>query len=227
MAVEERPPKNPRYESESLTFTEDDARHVRYPHNDPLVIIVQIENMKVKRCLVDTGSSVNIIYKSSFERMKLSINDLKPCSQVIYEFTGEGLSPAGTIKLPVTTRYDPKHETVMTEFLIVDCSSAYNVVIGRPLLTTLHATVSIWHLSMKFPTSAGIGCVRGDQREARECYNASVAKARKGAKENNMIVCAEREEVDEMDVDQSFTVVVDQEEMLEEFGQESTLGLRE
>ena len=30
---------------------------------------------------------------------------------------------------------------------------------------------------MKFPTSGGIGCMRGDQREARECYNASISKA--------------------------------------------------
>ena len=99
----------------------------------------------------------------------------------------------------------------MTEFLIVDCPSAYNVVIGRPLLTNLHAVVSIWHLSMKFPTSAGIGCVQGDQREARECYNASIAKAKKGVKENNMIVCVEREEVDEMDVDHNLVVVNDEE----------------
>lgn len=55
--------------------------------------------MKVKRCLVDTGSSVDIIYKFSFDRMKLSNNDLKPCSQVIYGFTGEGLSLTETIKL--------------------------------------------------------------------------------------------------------------------------------
>ena len=42
-----------------------------------------------------------------------------------------------------------------------------------------------------------------------------------------MIVCAKREEVDEMDVDLSFSVVADQEEMLEELGQESTLCLKE
>ena len=39
-----------------------------------------------------------------------------------------------------------------------------------------------------------------------------------------MIVCVEREEVDEMDVSQSFTVVADQEGM---FYQESTLGIGE
>ena len=118
--------------------------------------------------------------------MKLSINDLKPCSQVIYGFTGEGLSPTETIKLAVTAGDMPNHSTVITEFLVVDCSSAYNVVIGRPLLMVLQAAVSIWHLTMKFPASGGIGCTRGDQREARECYNASISKARRGAA-NHMV----------------------------------------
>ena len=161
MSVEDKFPRHP---EETISFTEEDAKHVRYPHTDPLVVTVQIANMKVKRCLVDTGSSVDIIYKSSFEKMKLSVNDLKPYSQVIYGFTGEGLSPTGTMKLVVTTGDMPNHSTVMTEFLIVDCSSAYNVVIGRPLLMALQAAISIWHLTMKFPTSVGIGCTRGDQR---------------------------------------------------------------
>ena len=88
MAVEEQSTINPKYESETLTFTEDDARHVRYPHNDPLVLTIKIANARVKRFLVDTGSSVDIIYKSSLEKMKLMVKDLTPCSTVIYGFTG-------------------------------------------------------------------------------------------------------------------------------------------
>ena len=58
--------------------------------------------MIVKRVLVDTGSSVNIVYKSSLERMKLSVKDLEPCNQTIYGFSGEGLAPTGSIRLPNT-----------------------------------------------------------------------------------------------------------------------------
>lgn len=71
MTVEERAPKQSRYEEESIIFTKEDARHVRYPHNDPLIIIIEIVDMKVKRCLFDSGSYVDIIYKSSFDKRKL------------------------------------------------------------------------------------------------------------------------------------------------------------
>ena len=80
MVVKEWSPKNLKYESETLTFMEDDARHVRYPHSDPLVFTIPITNARVKRCLVDTGSSVDIIYKSSLEKMKVTVKDLTPCS---------------------------------------------------------------------------------------------------------------------------------------------------
>ena len=46
-------------------------------------------------------------------------------------------------------------------------------------MVNLRAVTSIWHLAMKFPTDAGIGCVLGNQPEARECYNASITKAKK------------------------------------------------
>ena len=47
-------------------------------------------------------------------------------------------------------------------------------------LVDLWAVISMWHLAMKFPTDAGVGRVLGNQREARECYNALIIKAKKG-----------------------------------------------
>ena len=96
-------------------------------------------------------------------------------------FFGEGVAPTGSIRLPVTGGTAPTNRTLLTTIIIVDCPSAYNVVIGRPILVDLRAVTSIWHLAMKFPTDIGVGCVLvGNQREARECYNASITKAKKG-----------------------------------------------
>ena len=45
-------------------------------------------------------------------------------------------------------------------FLVVDCSSAYNGIIGRPTLNSWKAATSTYHLMIKFPTEYGIGELR-------------------------------------------------------------------
>ena len=55
-------------------------------------------------------------------------------------------------------------------FLVVDCSSSYNTIIGRPTLNSWKAITSTYHLSVKFPTEHRVGEVQGDQLAARECY---------------------------------------------------------
>ena len=47
-------------------------------------------------------------------------------------------------------------------YLIVDCSSAYNAIIGRPTLNAWRAATSTYHLLVKFPMEHGIGEARED-----------------------------------------------------------------
>lgn len=65
MDVDSLVSKRPRVEEECIIFTEQDAQHFHFQHSDPQVVEMQIDNMIVKRVLVDTDSSVNILYKSS------------------------------------------------------------------------------------------------------------------------------------------------------------------
>ena len=60
------PPPTP---SKPIVFLEADAHAVRYPHNDPLIITMHIGNRRVSRILVDGGSSVNIQYRSTLDRI--------------------------------------------------------------------------------------------------------------------------------------------------------------
>ena len=65
--------------------------------------------------------------------------------------------------------------TKMMEFIVVDTPSAYNTLLGRPILVGLGAITSVRHLAMKFPTPRGTGIIRGDYLAARECYNISTS----------------------------------------------------
>ena len=64
----------------------------------------------------------------------------------------------------------PQQITKDVTFLVVDYSSAYNGILGRPMLNSWKAATSTYHLMIKFPTEYGIGELRGDQVAARECY---------------------------------------------------------
>ena len=57
---------------------------------------------------------------------------------------------------------------------MIDQPSAFNAVLGRPSLRELRAVTSIHHLLMKFPIPRGIGKVKGDQQESRQCYHQAV-----------------------------------------------------
>ena len=80
-----------------------------------------------------------------------------------------------TITLPVVVEAYPQQVTRNVNFLIVDCSSSYNAIIGRPTLNSWKAITSTYHLSVKFPTKYGVGEVQGDQLAARECNLAMLA----------------------------------------------------
>ena len=53
---------------------------------------------------------------------------------------------------------------------MIDYSSFYNAIIGKPTLNSWKAVTSTYHLLVKFPTKYGVGQVQGDQLAARECY---------------------------------------------------------
>ncbi|BFG25440.1 hypothetical protein CerSpe_117140 [Prunus speciosa] len=59
---------------------------------------------------------------------------------------------------------------VYDQFLVVDCPTAYNVIVGRTALVAIKAHLSSHMLLMKFPTCYGTREIRGDQLSARNCY---------------------------------------------------------
>ena len=55
-------------------------------------------------------------------------------------------------------------------FLVVDCSSAYNVILGQPTLNSWKVVTSTYHLMIKFPTDYEVGELCENQVAACECY---------------------------------------------------------
>ena len=60
-----RPPSHP-----PITFLPDDAEGIHVPHNDPLLVVLGIGEYDVTKVLVDTGSSVDLIFRGTLQKME-------------------------------------------------------------------------------------------------------------------------------------------------------------
>ena len=123
------PPFKQRRTDQDMSFNEANARGVKQPYNDPLVIMLNIEGFNTKRILVDNGSSVDIIYLPAFQQLKLDPKILRPFESPLVSFSGDSVYPRGIVTLIVIVGTQPRQLTRQLDFLVVDCPSSYNVII--------------------------------------------------------------------------------------------------
>ena len=132
-----KPAKQARLELEDIVFTEANARWVHHSHVDALVITAQIANSNVHQLMVDDRSTIDILYLNAYKRMGLAESDLNLTTSPLYEFTRDHVVPKGTAKLTVIVGEHPRTSTVIANFLIVDCPSTINGIIGRPFMKAI------------------------------------------------------------------------------------------
>ena len=165
--------KLPRLDT-TITFSDSDLEGCQHPYDDPLVVRAIVTNTTVHRVLIDNGSSADIIFTSAFDKMGIRRENLEPVNTHLRGFSREKVLPLSSIQLVLTLGEPPCQATTTSRFLIVDAPSAYNMLLGRPSLSTIKSIPSAYHMIIKFLTIHGVGMVRGDQRVARECYIASM-----------------------------------------------------
>ena len=125
--------------------------------------------------LVDNGCSTDIMYMTAYQQLRVDPKNLRPFNSPLVSFSGDKIYPKGIVTLCVATGTHPTQVTIQVDFLIVDCPSSYNVILGRLTLNRHKAVTSTYCLKMKFPTPNGVGQICGDQLLARECYQAILA----------------------------------------------------
>ncbi|KAK3041143.1 hypothetical protein RJ639_027595 [Escallonia herrerae] len=165
----------------TITFSDDDSKGIKIPHDDPLVITIKAGNFDVKRVLIDNESSTEILFHDAFEKMNIPTDRLQKMDTPLYGFSNHPVAAEGIIALPVAIGTPSAQVNFMLDFVVVKVPSAYNAILGRPALNRLQTVVSTYHLKMKFPTEHGIGEVKGDQTTARQCYGTSCRSKNKEA----------------------------------------------
>ncbi|XP_010253020.1 PREDICTED: uncharacterized protein LOC104594434 [Nelumbo nucifera] len=78
--------------SQTITFTNDDLWGVQNPHDDALVITAELAHLEIRRILVDTGSSADVLFEDSFEKLDIDKERLTPVNTPLMSFFGENNS---------------------------------------------------------------------------------------------------------------------------------------
>ena len=125
---------------------------IHHPHNDALVVTLQITNFDIKRILIDQGSSFEIMYTGLFHKLRLKEEDLKPPNNPLVGFSGKIVRSKGKKTLPVWVGL----VWPMTKFLVLKADSTYNAIMGRTWHHEKRAIPSTYHQNLRFPIEGGI-----------------------------------------------------------------------
>ena len=85
---------------------------------------------------MDSGSSTDILYYPTFQQIRLGQDQLHPVNSPLVGFGGMKVQLVGTVTLLVVVGAYPQQVARDVNFLVVDCSSSYNAIIGRPTLNS-------------------------------------------------------------------------------------------
>lgn len=102
--------------------------------------------------------------------MGLDDKDMTQKSTILVGFSGETQQTIGEIILPT---YD-KGINLQTKFNVLDCPSAYNIILGTPWIHKMKAIPSTNHLNIEFPTEWGVHEIKRELKAARKCFNTSL-----------------------------------------------------
>ena len=117
------------------------------PHdNDPVVISVVTAGRKVHRVLINQGSSADVMFWSTFNKLQLSTDQLRPYDGCLYDFARDQVEVRGHIELRTTFMDGTASRIVNIRYLVVNAHSAYNIHLGRPALNITRVVASTRHM---------------------------------------------------------------------------------
>ncbi|KAI4996067.1 hypothetical protein ZWY2020_041165 [Hordeum vulgare] len=120
--------------------------------------------------LVDGSSIINILYLDTLRKLGLKETDVLPTITVFHGIMlGQSCSPIGKIQLDVLFSDKAHFRCESIWFEVLDLSSPYHALLGRPALAKFMAILHYAYLKMKMSGPKGIITIAGDYKKSLEC----------------------------------------------------------
>ncbi|XP_060178843.1 uncharacterized protein LOC132609024 [Lycium barbarum] len=133
-------------EAHKVSFHDDELPPEGLGHNKALNITVRCREKFISKVLIDGGSAVNICPVTTLLALGIDIGKLRDSHVRVKGFDGAQRGVVGEIDLVL--EIGPVEFTV--EFQVMDISSSYNLLIGRPWIHMAGAVPSTLHQNLKF-----------------------------------------------------------------------------
>jgi hypothetical protein len=168
-----------RWSEHPITFTlVDQWLNFDHPGKYPLLVDPVIRESRVKKVLVDGGSSINVTFPRTLLGLGVALKDLHKSDTPFFGIVPtEGEYPLGHIYMSVTFGTLENYITKFLRFEVASFDCGYNAIIGRPGLAKFIAIPHYSYMILKMSGPQGIITVRADFQGAAECFRVAIQAA--------------------------------------------------
>ena len=128
-----------------ITFTDEDMEVQHPDHSKPLYITTQINDVHIRRALVNIGASLNLIPTNTLKAVGIPLSKIAEAPIEVFGFTGIHECTIGSIQLVL--KVGPS--VALTRFHVIDSPVSYHALLGRPCLHKHKLVPSIYHQCVK------------------------------------------------------------------------------
>ena len=122
-------------------FTESPLRQLSMPHDDTLVLTLEVGKHWMKRILVNPSNAIYLLYLPALLRLGYKLDNLWNPGRVLVGFNRSQTNSLGEIVLPISIG----PVTSLVPLIVIDEMSSFNAILGRTWIHAMKALPSSYH----------------------------------------------------------------------------------
>ncbi|XP_039686891.1 uncharacterized protein [Medicago truncatula] len=143
----------------NLSFSDEELPAEGRTHNRALHISVNCKTDALSKVLVDTGSSLNVLSKTTYTQLAYQDAPLRRSGVMVKAFDGSRKDVLGEVVLPITVG----PQVFQVNFQVMDIQASYSCLLGRPWIHEAGAVTSTLHQKLKFVKNGKLVTVNGEE----------------------------------------------------------------